>query len=468
MKTAIARFFVNALLLAAMGERAPAAAAEGPTTVPVLGEFGRPANPARLKPFVAFAWSPTARMEHVSTMLRDDGDPVKLAFATKTMEQGRRVILGFTVPGGLVGQPQDNCVDAQGKRREFTGIWPEHGIDLVRRRCDLAFAAFAFAGGKCDLLVTDYEEGWTHWSMTAENLRAIEDDPRFPPVRKLLGFGDLAERVGNWRAHPDDAAKWDSVETSLLNEAMNQAVGAPLWKHLPDCGLSNFMSATISRANAVPDPNGNLYYVEGMPFGTCQSPGLYGAVGNIQITGYPGDWKSPMTVLVWSADIVRASVRSSDFPVISWVAYRSYNGDGPGRPQIPWANTDYWQENVYHAMLSSAGNNLLMFNPHPPRENGPAGAAREGSSPEDEQALEDALATLDSQAHGSPLATALCTENIDYRASVLVSAARTQAGHVVARVTFAPGTDSAEVKIAEAVYHAVRPQGGVGAWIQVP
>jgi hypothetical protein len=241
-----------------------------------------------------------------------------------------------------------------------------------------------------------------------------------------------------------------------------------LWRNLPDAGLSNYGSVVISKANALPDANGNVVYFESGPVGTCQSPSLYGGVGNIAITGFPGDWKSPMTVLVWSADTVRASVRSCDIPIVPWIAYRSYAGDSPGALKVPWAGTDYWQENVYHALLSSAGNNVLFWNPYPPREIRPPGPVRDGATPEDEQAMDDAMAGLAGQARGSPLAAPLLTENVDFRTNVLVSAARTRAGRVVARVTFAPGTNSADVKIGDASYHVTRPKGKVGAWVEVP
>ncbi len=396
-------------------------------------------------------------------MLVNDGDPVKMAFSTRAMADGCRVILGLSMPDGLVGQIDDRCVDAQGRHVNSPGIWPEHGIALVSRRCQRMFSAFAFARGKCDLLVLDYEQGWSHWTLSREQLAAIERDPRSPPIRQRLGFDDIGERASNWRTHPDDAARWESVEVGLFNDALNRAVGVPLWANLPDAGLSNYGSAVISKANAVPDLNGIVYYRQDMPVGTCQSPPLYGLVGLIRITGFPGDWNSPMTALVLSADTVRASVRSCQIPIIPWLAFRSYSGDGPGQPNVPWANTDYWQENIFHALLSGAANNALFWNPHPPRNVRASGAAHRGAAAEDDRAMEDALAGLAAQARGNPLATPLLTENIDYRANVLVSASRTQAGRVVARVTFAPGTDSADVKIGDLPCHAVRLPGQVGA-----
>lgn len=114
-------------------------------------------------------------------------------------------------------------------------------------------------------------------------------------------------------------------------------------------------------------------------------------------------------------------------------------------------------------MLSGAANNALFWNPHPPRNVRASGTAHRGAAAEDDRAMEDALAGLAAQARGNPLATPLLTENIDYRANVLVGASRTQAGRVVARVTFAPGTDSADVKIGDLPCHAVRLPGQVRA-----
>ena len=132
---------------------------------------------------------------------------------------------------------------------------------------------------------------------------------------------------------------------------------------------------------------------------------------------------------------------------------------------MPFANTDYWQESVYHGMLSGAANNLLFWDPVAPHA--PGVLPPNSTTPRDLDAMETLLADLERQAGGSPLAKPLTTEPLDYKADTMVSAARTASGKVVARVTFAEGVHSAKVQIEGKTYTATRPPGKVGTWVEV-
>jgi hypothetical protein len=261
--------------------------------------------------------------------------------------------------------------------------------------------------------------------------------------------------------------RWNAVTNEMLNRAFDQSVGTPLARHFPGAWMSNFGGVVMPPENVVPDLNGVPQYTAGEPCGNCQSPVVYGVIG--QIAGrVPGpDWKSPFTVLAWTTNHVRSAARSSPLPVLPWVAFRSWPGDHPESPTVPWVNTDYWRESVYHALLSGGTADVLFWNPMAPARAGqkpPPGS----STYADAELMDAVLADLEQQAGGSPLAKPLTTAAADYKAQVLVSAARTAAGRTVARVTFADGVNAARVEVDGRTYDVSRPAGKVGAWIVPP
>lgn len=457
----------------AQGIRLPANL--GPTFSSDATAPAKPGDRKPLKPFMAFAWQPTAPLRHVSAMLPigPQSNPLETALASKKMPAGCRVLLSGSMANGLLDQPEDHCRDAAGNLTAFPGIWPEKGVLVVAARCDAFFSAFAGAGGECDALSLDFEDGFSNWGMRPDRLRAIAADPRFADTMTKLGLtslhdaDDLLKQVDDWRHSNGMYLKWNSRTDGIVNAALSRAVGAPLGRRLPGAGFCNYNAVIVTPPNAVPDLNGHNSYSEGPPCGSYQCPPVYGDVGNISVVGIAGDWKSPFTCVIWCADRVRACVRSSLIPVLPWISFRGRTGDDPAYPTVRWANTDYWQESVYHTLLSAGANNVLYFDPRGHRDiftKPPPGSV----SPEDDQALEDVLADIEQRAHAHPFAKALNTELMAYTDKVLASAAVTDDGHTVARVTFAPGVEAADVKIGSSTIHAVCPAGKVGVWVDVP
>jgi hypothetical protein len=224
--------------------------------------------------------------------------------------------------------------------------------------------------------------------------------------------------------------------------------------------MCNYDGVVWTQANAVWDLNGHHCYYAGALFGNYQAPSCYGQVGGIGGV-VPGDWKSPFTSVLRSVNQVRACLRSSSAPVIPWIAFRSYAGDDPAHPIIPWVNTDYYQENLYHLMLSGASNNLLYFNPRTTPFDMLAKPAA------DDVAVDAALTELERQAHGQALKKALLTDAVEYTVKCLASAAVTDDDRTVARVSFAPNVDEADVTIAGKTMHVKCPAGQVGVWVEV-
>jgi len=469
-------FFAVSLGLVAQawsqGIRLPANLGPSFGAAPVTPAPGR----AGLKPYVAFAWAPTAPLGHVSTMVRFglDTNPLDLVLASKALPPGCRVFLSASLTNGLLDQREDRCRDAAGNFVDQQGIWPEHGVSAVAALCDRFFGAFTEAGGQCDLISLDFEENYSNWVMAPERLRAVTADPRFPAVAAKLGLPgtdnpeQIAQRLIDWRNSNGLYLKWNSVTDGFVADAVNRAIGGPLWRHLPAAGFCNFDSCVVTPANAFPDSNGNMFYDEGPMVGNYQCPSISGVVGNIAIVGIPGDWKAPFTSLLHSANLVRACVRSSNAPVLTWVCYRSWPGDEPGHPVAPYGNTDYWQESLYHALLSGGTTNVFYFNPRPDHQDIFAKPKPGVPTLEDDQAVDAALAEIEQQAHGHVFSKPLFTQPVAYTDQALVSAAKTDEGRMVARVSFAAGVEAADVKIAGQTIHVMRPAGRVGAWVNVP
>jgi hypothetical protein len=305
--------------------------------------------------------------------------------------------------------------------------------------------------------------------MTTHRMAAIVADPRFKDVaaklafKNLKGNDDLIERVCDWGKFQDSGEylKWNSVTGVMVNQAMNRAVGAPLWRNFPHAGLCNFDSWTLTPQNACPDLNAHAAYCDGPCVGNFQAPALYGMVGQLTQGKYPGDWFAPFTSVLRSVNMVRGCVRSAATPVIPWVGGRSWVGDDRLHPNILWANTDYWQEMLFQAMLSGASNNVLFFN-----ANQPSPDLFAKPQPDDE-AMNAALAELEEQTRGHRLVKAIVTDLVPYTAPFIASVARTDDGRIIARVSFAKGVNAADLKIDGKTIHVVCPEGKTGTWVEV-
>lgn len=417
-----------------------------------------------LEPYVAFSWAPVPESaRQVSPLLRFDRTslPGAIGVEARQLPPGRRVLFSWDLTNALLEDPRDRCLQADLRLSEHQGVWPDWGVASVQRRYAAFWTQFQRAGGHCDMLVLDYEAGWSAWVMTPERLAAIRGDPRFPLLGKRLGFDDI-ERKALWEHSraTGEYLKWNSVTGSMLNEAINRAVWDPLRQAFPKALLSNYDSLILDRPHVVPDPRGHLQYKEGPCVGNCQSPSIYGEVPSVSVGRPPADWADPMTSVIHGANYARAIMRSSPLPVIPWIAHRSWTGNEGAVRTVPWADTDYWQENVYQVMLSVATNNLLFWNP-------PDRGLTSPATPQDAVAMHAALLEIQRMANGHPLAEPMTLKPVEYKAKVLVSAARTQDGTILARVTFAPDAEAEQtVEIDGHRYRVTRPAGAHGLWLR--
>jgi hypothetical protein len=454
------------------GAQTPLPQTVSPTSQPVGWPDGVPAAPVdALKPFIAFTFCPSSHLDHIYDMERisPQTSPLELALMSRRIPDGCHVLLATHITDGLIGQPEDCCRDANGKALSEQGIWPDHGIQVVAARTEAFMSAYAQAGGKCDLLCLDFEQNFGNWGMTPKRMADLIADPRFKDVAAKLAFrdlkdsDDLIERVCNLSkfAASGEYLKWNSVTCVMLDLDLNRAVGDPLWRRFPHAGLCNFASFPSTPENAAPDPNGHVQYLDGPCVGNIGAPCVYGTIGQLAKSKIPGDWKAPFTGVLLSVKLVRGSVRSSAMPLIPWVGGRSMTGDDALHP-IPWANTDYWQENFFQTMLSGASNDVLFFNAAQPLRDVFAQA------PADDQAMNSALAELEKQTRGHRLVKVILTDLPVFTAPFVAGAAKTDDGRIVARVSFAPGVDAADIKIEGKPFHVVCPTGKTGTWVEVP
>ena len=462
------RMAAFAVLLGAAGVVHAVSPASLPTTRPAARAV--PAPTARLRPYTAFAWSTVGPMRHVSPFIWVTGNsnPGILAQQSRRMPDGCRVLFSWNLTDGLLEHPADVSPGAGNPAEPQPDIWATRGAEVVEQRVSGFFGQFADAGGQCDAAILDFEGGWSNWVMTTPRLAAVQRDPRFQPIAAQLGFPDPAERLIWQRAVASgDYLTWNALMGGRLNDVLNRAVAQPVARHFPGAWLSNFQSVVMPRDAVIPDANGVLQHTAGESYGNCQSPVVYGTVLDIAVRMPGPDWKSPMTAVIWGTNHVRSAARSSPMPILPWVAFRSWPGDNRERQTVPWANTDYWQESIYHTMLSGGCNNVLFWNPRA-RVGAGSPPPHGTSGPADADAMNAAMAELERQAGNEPLVRPLTTAAADYAAGALVSAARTRSGRKVARITFREGVETASVEIEGRTYRAARPRGQVGTWVVLP
>ena len=144
------------------------------------------------------------------------------------------------------------------------------------------------------------------------------------------------------------------------------------------------------------------------------------------------DFKTDLlATVIWEAGCMRALKLGSNHPILPWFGTRSCRGDDSGG--IPIASTPYWNELFYHAMLCGGCTDCLFFDPKP--------------SASDVTAMNDVLATLQSETGNSTALTPLTTDAVPFNAESILSGARCDDGRRVFRVSVMPGIRSATVTL---------------------
>ena len=250
----------------------------------------------------------------------------------------------------------------------YRSLWWDNGVEVVRQRFEKFFKAYADIGGKLDVFVLDFEQGFSYWHLKdlADNnyscgidayLDAIQNDSRFTDWREELGFDDL-KTLNKWYENDDDL-KWSALVWKHLARYIDEAIYQPLKKYFPDADFSNYGYYYQKPAMNLPSIHGTYRhkFTEGTHVGTHQSREIYGWVdlpSQVKLAGklYPS---TPYNAFRFALNKLRAMSLSSEIPVSPWVAYKGFSNSHI-------YNNDYYQELILHTLLTGV-DYLLYWNP---------------------------------------------------------------------------------------------------------
>lgn len=404
-------------------------------------------------PLVAFSWSAVpADCQWITPMLwvNKTSDPVALAAESLTQPPGRAAIFIWDLERDLLSDPRDVCRTPDGLPTEFLGVWPEHGVQVVRERVETFFTAFQKAGGRCDYLILDYEGGYSNWHMTekrAERLAAIAADPRSADLRREMGTDDLAKIAD---LGTKLYLKWNALTGVIKDRALDEAVFNPVRRLYPAAKCSNYGSFIMSPANIVPETNGHMAWSDSF-CGTHQSRSFYGTIGQLRNRVLAGDkpyGNAPFSVLRYHLNTLRAILRSSEAPFQPWISHKAF-------VESQFRDNDYYQELLYHLALSGI-TDVLYWNPGVWRKDqDPAGWRTD----EQDRLVNQCLSELNARFDDAPR-TCVTYQPIPWDSAVLVTGMKVGERYLW-RVTVPPGV------LAVKVNGEVRAfDGRPGMWVE--
>jgi hypothetical protein len=328
---------------------------------------------SKLGNIVPFYWLKLSELSNL------DAAVAQAKTAANSMPEGHRVLFSWDLHWELSYHPSDALTDSFGNKVGYThpngyftpyqGIWWDHGVDPVKKRFDDFFREYASIGGKVEVVVLDFEEGFTNWHLknkaTREydgNIRsyllAIQNDPRFGPINRELGWNDLLT-ILDWSMN-DNYLKWDALMQARVTAYLNASIYEPIKKYFPQVKMSNYGYYHRSEKFPVPDRNGHIIYKHGSGshVGTHQSYELYGWMGNVKdlrLDGVNLYDKTPFNAFRYEVNKLRAMKLSADVPVYPWVSYKEFDASLLNQ-------SDLYQELVFHAGLTGV-EDFLFWNP---------------------------------------------------------------------------------------------------------
>lgn len=364
---------------------------------------------------------------------------------------GRRVLFLYHAPQWVWGNPRD-LMPKTGDQSP----WLANGAVVGRRFANGLFRTISASGKAVDFFVTDDEVGLTNWSTTQSQRAAIAADPRFAPVARQFHLENISKING--LSHYDVLRRWNAATRSLINYYFHQAYFVPLKAYFPLAWMSDYDDELVRTryANWCLDYNGWSHWEVRPLKGNVQSPALYGNVMQLGWKGRndgtnPNFKKSSLPAMCWTITDLRGLRRSSDVPIIPWVASRHFLS--------AWSNSPYYDEIIRHIVLNTGQTNLLYFNPESP-------IARH----DDDADLSFVLGDLAKHLNHDPHFTTITLDRIPYNSKTLVSGVLLANGSGLFRVTLSPGETSVTLKLpGDEKPTVVTPlPGDVGAWITRP
>ncbi len=408
-------------------------------------------------PIRALAWTPAPKdCNHILYAQRVDWstDPAQAARQSQAYPPGLAAVRPWLMTKGLLSHPQDACRTPQGTLTPYPSPWLEHGTAFIRQRIEAFFTAYKNAGGRLDWLVVDFERGFSPWGLDPQHIRAIQDDPRSPSLKQAMGIDDFEAVIKH--KNPQVYA-WDRHMRRLVYRGLHAALLEPIQRLYPDVKASNYGYFILTPDNAIPYTNG---YRRSNPFcfGTHNSQAYYGGIGRkgkaipgfIQLGSPHADRISPFAVLRWHVNKVRGIRRSSDRPLVPWVAHKSFE---PG----VFATNTYYEENIYHLALHGSEHFLFWnsgWDRNKPNHPGPRRTAA------DERLLNRLLEELN-QKFGPAHRRCITIQPIDWDSPLIATGMQIGHDQVLWRVTAPPGTDAIRV---DPQGHTLPLNGQPGVW----
>ena len=446
------------------------------TTAPASGEFvltSAPIStptptPPTLTPYEAFAWhAPTTALQHVvgvvwfNASCNTPAGIASIAAQLKALPAGERVLRRGPNGVELLNNPADPQPVPETATTQPAAPqqvpWVPAGAAAEAAFGEKFYTGLAAAGATVDYLQLDTEGNINSDTLGnnpdgALEVATIVADLRWPAVATACRVTRTDDVIGN---HWPDAQQFNLALQVAEAPFCRSAFFVPLAAVFPAAHCSDYNDVILSASAAfqAPDFNGCVQPMGAPLHGDLQAPSFYGGVGNIGSPGNPGgqgaDWSKPMTVLNWEVSSARAYAQGAA-PVMAWLAGKTWNGSR-------LANSPYWDELLYHVMLSTGSTDLNLWD------------ADTSNTQNDCATADSDLATIAGQAGNSPTLTPLTLNAVPYGSAVLVSAARCSNGWLVARVTVAatqPTTKPVSITLpGDSSPTSVNiPGGECGAW----
>ncbi|MDA8376899.1 MAG: hypothetical protein M0Z50_07550 [Planctomycetia bacterium] len=349
---------------------------------------------------------------------RDYSHPAAMARKSQQLPAGRAAIFLWNAAPNLLTCPQNTCRTPEDQPTHFPSPWLSAGAAQIQARMAAFFRRYKAAGGRLNYLVLDYEAGLTSWQLKLPDIQAIEHDPRSTELTAQLGFPYLSSIF----FPGPNRRKWNLQMGQRVAKALNTAFFQPARMSFPDIAASNFNGLNMRSPYIVPDIN-NHYQPCACVFGNCQSPALYGDIGGLAYASPGGRpyGKTPFAILRYELMYLQGVQRSSNLPVVPWVAYKHYGKIGI-----------YYKELIYQIVMRGC-NQLLYFNP----------SGKNGVAPGDNKYLNQLLSNLKNKLGNNPSMT-VSTDLIRWNNSLLVAARHCSNGQVLYRLSVPPGTREVE------------------------
>ncbi len=260
--------------------------------------------------------------------------------------------------------PGDNCIDpTSGALTSYRSIWWDNGVADSKSHTSNLFQQFNSLGGKVDMLVLDTEQELNNWNISSTpqySWSALQNDPRMKNIFPQLGFTDLST-VQNWG--PDNHYLiWNNLMMQRTANYIDEAVYNNLKALYPNVKGCDYKYYNYSKQFPFYDQNGHdiSYSGNGAVVGTNQTFALYGEFGGVRqlkLNGQSTFDPSAYNDFLFTVNQMRSMKLSSDNPVSPWIAARSKGSTN----YVPFVNTDYYQEMLFHVLLTGP-DGLLFFN----------------------------------------------------------------------------------------------------------